>query len=97
MAQERSAGAAIHPCRRTAVRIRPGALTQNSAGMDSRSFFELVADMRSAQKSYFRTRVLEALVASKTLESKVDAEIARVRAVLSSRENADTGDENSEK
>lgn len=65
--------------------------------MDARSFFELVGEMRKAQKEYFRTRGRDALVASKTLETRVDAEIARVRKVLSERQNAEHGTENSEK
>lgn len=53
--------------------------------------------MRDAQKEYFRTRDRDSLVASKTLEARVDAEIARVRKVLSERQNAEPGPENSEK
>lgn len=41
------------------------------------AFFSLVKEMRDAQKEYFRTRAHSALVKSKTLELRVDEEIAR--------------------
>lgn len=75
----------------------PGGTRPKHCLMDARSFFELVGAMRDAQKEYFRTRDRDALVASKTLEARVDAEIARVRKVLSERQNAEPGPENSEK
>lgn len=50
--------------------------------MKPKEFFELVADMRSWQKQYFRTRDNRAKDESIVREKKVDAEIARVRAIL---------------
>lgn len=58
--------------------------------MNAREFFDLVADMRSAQKEYFalrkqkadQTTVREALRYSLYLESKVDKEIERVQEIL---------------
>ena len=58
--------------------------------MNAREFFDLVADMRSAQKEYFalrkqkadQTTVREALRYSLDLESKVDKEIERVQEIL---------------
>lgn len=40
--------------------------------MDKDEFVKLVADMREAQKKYFRTRLKSALQQSKELENKVD-------------------------
>ena len=39
------------------------------------TFMQLVADMRSAQKEYFRTRDANVLLKSKDLEAKVDKAI----------------------
>lgn len=50
--------------------------------MNSKEFFYLVAEMRSAQKSYFKSRDQRVLVVSKQLEKQVDAEIDRVRGVI---------------
>lgn len=50
--------------------------------MTARSFFNLVREMREAQRSYFRTRSKDLLEKSKLLESEVDREIARVDATL---------------
>ena len=50
--------------------------------MNPKEFFDTVAQMRDAQKVYFRDRTREALNESKRLEKKVDAEIARARAIL---------------
>ena len=58
--------------------------------MNARQFFDLVSNMRSAQKEYFalrkekadQTTVREALRHSLDLESKVDKEIERVRDIL---------------
>jgi hypothetical protein len=41
------------------------------------AFFNLVKEMRAAQKEYFRTRAHSALVKSKDLERRVDNELAR--------------------
>lgn len=43
--------------------------------MESSDFIKLVADMRHAQKEYFRTRSGDALEASKRLEKAVDTAI----------------------
>ena len=41
-------------------------------------FFDLVSQMRQAQKEYFKTRNTSILQQSKSLERQVDAEIERV-------------------
>lgn len=50
--------------------------------MNSREFFYLVANMRSAQKAYFDTRDQKVLRAAIKLEKEVDDEIVRVRAIV---------------
>ncbi len=50
--------------------------------MNHREFFYLVANMREAQKAYFKNRQQNVLRACKKLEQEVDAEIARVRAIV---------------
>lgn len=50
--------------------------------MSAREFFYLVAQMRDAQKSYFKTRNDSAFRACRKLENEVDREIARVREVV---------------
>lgn len=50
--------------------------------MNSREFFYLVAQMRSAQQDYFKTRDQLLLRAARKLENEVDKEIARVRAIV---------------
>lgn len=50
--------------------------------MTAEHFFHLVARMRSAQKSYFKTKSQMALNESKRLEQEVDREIARVEELL---------------
>ena len=63
--------------------------------MDARKFFDLVAEMRSAQKEYFALRkqkadpttVKQALQFSLALEGKVDREIERVYDILKQRSN----------
>ena len=59
--------------------------------MDSRQFFELVEDMRTWQKRYFdkRTRGKQSLEESRRLEKAVDAEIARVRAIIGPKPQAE--------
>lgn len=52
--------------------------------MTHREFFDLVADMRRAQKEYFATRSREVLIESKGLERRVDDEISRVNNILNS-------------
>lgn len=50
--------------------------------MNAREFFNKVAQMRSMQKEYFRTRSKTALQESKQLEKEVDNEIARVEGIV---------------
>ncbi len=50
--------------------------------MNAKEFFELVADMRVWQKQYFRTRDPRVKDEAIAREKKVDAEIARARAIL---------------
>lgn len=50
--------------------------------MTAEQFFRLVSRMRSAQKSYFKTKSQMALNESKRLEQEVDREIARVEELL---------------
>lgn len=50
--------------------------------MTAREFFNLVREMREAQRSYFLTRSKDQLRKSKELESEVDREIARVDKLL---------------
>ena len=51
-------------------------------GMNAKSFFELVGNMRAAQKEFFRTKSPSALAESKQLERAVDAEIQRVNEII---------------
>lgn len=55
--------------------------------MNAKEFFNLVSQMRTTQKDYFRTRSKYALDKSKDLEKRVDAEIERVKELLYEREN----------
>lgn len=55
--------------------------------MNAKQFFDLVSEMRTAQKSYFRTRSRIDLQTSKRLEKQVDEEIRRVNARLNSQLN----------
>lgn len=50
--------------------------------MNAREFFSKVAQMRSMQKEYFRTRSKTALQESKRLEREIDMEIARVEEIV---------------
>ena len=50
--------------------------------MTAKEFFDLVSDMRSQQKEYFRTRSTSVLNESKALERLVDAEIRRVNEIM---------------
>ena len=50
--------------------------------MTAKEFFDLVSDMRSKQKEYFRTRSSSVLSESKALERLVDAEIRRVNEIM---------------
>lgn len=53
--------------------------------MTAREFFNLVSEMRDAQKRYFRMRTSDNLQQSKRLEKEVDSEITRVRRILDER------------
>jgi len=46
--------------------------------MTPENFFNLVRDMRLAQREYFRTRSLSVLTRAKALEKRVDEEINRI-------------------
>lgn len=50
--------------------------------MNAKEFFYLVAEMRSAQKAYFKTRDSNVFRAARKLENEVDKEIERVRELL---------------
>lgn len=50
--------------------------------MNAREFFYLVAQMRNAQKEYFKNREQLTLRAARKLENEVDKEISRVREIL---------------
>lgn len=50
--------------------------------MTAREFFYLVAQMRAAQKSYFKTRTPAGLRAARALEGDVDREIYRTREIM---------------
>lgn len=50
--------------------------------MNAKEFFYLVAEMRSAQKSYFETKDQHVFRAARKLENDVDREIRRVRELL---------------
>lgn len=50
--------------------------------MTAKEFFDLVSDMRSKQREYFRTRSTSVLNESKALERLVDAEIRRVNEIM---------------
>lgn len=58
--------------------------------MNAREFFNKVAQMRSMQKEYFRTRSKTALQESKRLEREIDMEIARVEWIVGKTEDTDT-------
>lgn len=51
--------------------------------MNAKEFFYLVAQMREAQKSYFKTRDALVFRACRKLENEVDREIERVRRIVS--------------
>lgn len=50
--------------------------------MNARDFFYLVAEMRSAQQAYLKTKSPNVFRAARKLENEVDKEIDRVRALL---------------
>lgn len=51
--------------------------------MTAKDFFDLVVEMRKAQKNYFKTRNQGYLDRSKSLEKQIDAEIERVQKLTS--------------
>lgn len=51
--------------------------------MTAKEFFDLVAEMRTAQKCYFKFRTMNYLNQSKKLEKQVDDEIRRVERIVS--------------
>ena len=55
--------------------------------MNAREFFDKVAEMRNAQKEYFKSRDKAALDEAKRLEKEIDAEIRRVEIVLKVRKS----------
>ncbi len=55
--------------------------------MNHREFFYLVAEMRSAQVSYFKTKSPNVFRAARKLENEVDKEIARVREIVAAEAN----------
>lgn len=52
--------------------------------MDAKEFFYMVAEMRSAQKAYFKTRSQNVFRAARKYENLIDAEIERVRTIIQS-------------
>lgn len=50
--------------------------------MNAREFFYLVAQMRSAQKEYFKVRCEQNLRRARALEGDVDREIRRVKDIM---------------
>lgn len=52
--------------------------------MNAREFFYLVAQMRSAQKAYFKSKDPNVFRAARKLENEVDHEIDRVRQLINS-------------
>lgn len=51
--------------------------------MTSREFFYMVAEMRTCQKAYFKSRDQLTLRAARKLENMIDKEIERVRLIIS--------------
>lgn len=54
--------------------------------MNAKDFFDLVSQMRNAQKNYFRTKSVDYLAESKRLEKAVDSEISRVNNLLAKKQ-----------
>lgn len=50
--------------------------------MTNKEFFYLVAQMRDAQKAYFKTKDRLVFIAARKLENEVDHEITRVRNIV---------------
>lgn len=51
--------------------------------MNHKDFFYMVAQMREAQKAYFKTRDPNVFRAARKLENEIDKEIERVRQIVS--------------
>lgn len=58
--------------------------------MNARQFFDRVAQLRKFQKEYFATRNKDVLRQSIALEKEIDDEIARVTALMQSRNTSPT-------
>lgn len=56
--------------------------------MTAKEFFYLVAQMREAQKAYFKTRDQNVFRAARKLENDVDKEIRRVRDIVNANPSA---------
>lgn len=54
--------------------------------MTPKEFFDLVKEMRSLQKEYFKTRSTEVLIKCTLVEKQVDAEIARVEKIMNDKQ-----------
>lgn len=54
--------------------------------MDSRTFFDKVAEMRKMQKEYFSKRDSLVLKKCKEIEKEIDAEIERVNKVMNDKQ-----------
>lgn len=54
--------------------------------MTPKELFDLVKEMRSLQKEYFKTRSTKVLRKCTPIEKQVDAEIARVEEILSDKQ-----------
>ena len=54
--------------------------------MKARQFFDLVVEMRKAQKAYFKRRTQENFKTSIAIELQVDKEIERVLKILKTKE-----------
>lgn len=55
--------------------------TSNKSTMNPKEFFDLVSQMRQAQRDYFKTRAPQSLQESKRLERLVDSEIDHVKKI----------------
>ncbi|MCM1318762.1 MAG: hypothetical protein NC217_00035 [Muribaculaceae bacterium] len=58
--------------------------------MNARQFFDRVAQLRKFQKEYFATHNKDVLRQSIALEKEIDDEIARVTALMQSRNTSPT-------
>lgn len=60
--------------------------------MTPKEFFYLVAQMREAQTTYFKTRDRLVFRAARKLENDVDKEIARVRQIVNAQDDTSHDD-----